>query len=128
MLLAKTDVLPLYAQVWLEDPETHEIPQWPRETEGEVIASATCIAVATRDDVKGNIHIEVWRGQVEVDDSEIGPVLFEGTITLSGPFAQVGNDIANHTVTVELGAGEHRVRIMTAPVGNLPERVYFIID
>jgi hypothetical protein len=59
--LARFDVTPYYGQIEIRDPTARDYPQWETGEE-KAVAIPGCIAVATRDDLRGTATIELRRG------------------------------------------------------------------
>jgi hypothetical protein len=112
-LLVRFSVEPAHAQVALADPRAAAYPEWDSGRE-PVTATEQVIVVATRPDVEGDVKIEVWTGPAEF---RLGTVVFDGPFLLAGPEASVGCLGTESVRAVELGAGEHRVRIFVDEPG-----------
>lgn len=105
------EVLPLYAQVGVQDVDTTDLPDWQTGNE-QAVATAHAILVATRPDTEGKVVIRVIRGPVESE-----AIVFDGTLDLTSGVIEVGNSIAGTVERVALGdPGVRRVQIAVDPV------------
>jgi hypothetical protein len=109
-----------YAQVELSDAEglPEDVPGWDGDT--PVAATPHYVTVATKPDIEGPVHIEVWRGARDCD----GVLIYDDTLVLRGSCAQVGSSVAAELRQIDLGAGEHRVQVFVDEPGYA-ERVTF---
>ncbi|MCK6533825.1 MAG: hypothetical protein L6Q84_12720 [Polyangiaceae bacterium] len=100
-LLARAKVIPYNAQVELSDLNATDYPQW-RTGHEAAVALADCVAVATQGDEAGKVVVEIWYGELQLDDPAIREPVFE--------------------------AGRYHLRVFTSPVGAPPARVYFLLS
>jgi hypothetical protein len=125
-LLARFEITPYYGQIEMRDPNARDYPQWETGEE-KALAMPGCIAVATQDDLHGKVTVEVWRGCLEARGSNLVRV-YQGELILTGEAAAVGNTVGAEFHPVTLSLGRHRVTAFTAASGELPDRVYFLIE
>ena len=127
MLLTRMIVSPMNCQVNLFAPNAREDPpQWPTDFDPVVISNSQWIAVSTICNIDGQVKIEVW--QENVPDGTRGEPVYEGAFVVAGAFTLVGSLTGNHLGVVPLTDGQHRVRVYTAPEGQLAREVYFVFD
>jgi hypothetical protein len=123
-VVARFEVLPLYAQVEVRDPAAVDLPEWENGNE-QAIATAQCVAVATRSDVDGLVSIEVWQ-----DEEDVGSewaLVFAGELLLTGPDLVVGNVVANEVHPVPVGPGWHRICVWVRPSEGRPAEVVVVL-
>lgn len=105
-LLLELEVLPLYAQVGVQDAGTTDLPDWQTGNE-RAVATGHAILVATRPDTEGKVVIRVIRGPAGSE-----AIVFDGTLDVTSGLIEVGNSIAGTVERVALGdPGVRRVQI-----------------
>lgn len=123
-LLGELSVSPAYGQVSIEDPGTLDLPEWVTGQE-RVVANPHAIMVATRSDVEGDVIITVLEGS---DVSGLGDVVFEGELSLSSPFMDVGSAVTSTVMRVRVDRqGTVGVRVFVDPLGA-PSCVRVLIE
>jgi len=109
--LLELEVLPLYAQVGVQDADTTDLPDWQTGNE-QAVATAHAILVATRPDTEGTVVIRVIRGPAELE-----AIVFDGTLDVTSGLIEVGNSLAGTVERVAVGEpGGRRVQIAVDPV------------
>jgi hypothetical protein len=126
-LLARVEVKPFNAQVELSDANTRAYPQWQTGEEA-VAALPQSVAVATRGDDRGNVVIEVWDDELQVEDPSLSEALYDGELVVTDDKVVVGNSVGNELHPVNVPTGRHRIRVYTSPTGALPGTVYFLLN
>lgn len=126
-VLGRFEVLPLHAQIEIRDAATAEYPQWETGEEA-VVATAQCIAVATRDDADGLVTIEVRRDQNQDIADDQWRLVYEGELLLTGENVVVGSYLAAQEHTRALGRGWHQVRVLVKPKDAQPSYVLVVFD
>jgi hypothetical protein len=119
-LLVRFTAAPVDARVVLADPSASALPEWESGRE-PVTAQRDAMAVATRAAQEGDVEIEVWRGEAHF---RVGTVVFDGPFVLGGSEASVGS--AGDVRTVDLGAGEHRVRVFVDRPGRAAQVAFAV--
>jgi len=126
-LLARAKVIPHNAQVELSDLNATDYPQWQTGNEAAV-ALPDCVAVATQGDQAGKVVVEIWYGELQVDDPALREPIFEGEFVTTENSVVVGNTVGNEFHSASLPAGRYHLRVFTSPVGAPPARVYFLLS
>jgi hypothetical protein len=104
--LLELEVLPLYAQVGVQDADTTDLPDWQTGNE-RAVATTHAILVATRPDTEGKVVIRVIPGSADA-----GTIVFDGALDVTSGLIEVGNAIAGTVERVVLrNPGVHRVQI-----------------
>ena len=78
-------------------------------------------------DSGGDVAVEVWTNQVEVEGVELRPV-YEGEFLLSDDHAVVGNTVGHEFHSIPLSPGRHHVKVFTSGSDGAPKAVYFLIE
>jgi hypothetical protein len=125
MMLAQGVIRPYYAQIELSDPTTPGYPDWGSGEEA-VVATPTCIVVATRPDHLGDVEVEAWLGGF--NEPSVGTPAWEGEFSLAGERAVIGSTVGNQFIDVPLGVGEYQVSVYTLPHGGMAERIVFALS
>jgi hypothetical protein len=125
--LARERIPPYYAQVQLSDAAHFDYPDWGDGT-ADVVASDSCIAVATRPDHLGDVEVEVWSGATE-GETEWGESVWTGRLTIGDGGAVFGTTVGNQLVPVQLPSGQYAVGVFTLPGPRLlAVRVIFSVE
>jgi len=125
-LLRRVRVTAFNGQVELSDPKATDYPQWQTGDE-PAVALPHSIAVATQSDSGGDVAVEVWTNQVEVEGVELRPV-YQGEFLLSDDHAVVGNTVGHEFHSIPLSPGRHHVKVFTSGLDGAPKAVYFLIE
>lgn len=124
-LLRSESVQPLHRQVQFGDALADDYPQWETGHESAIFDAQT-IVVATRDDWKGDVQVEVW---IEPTGQKLeGSQILDAEVQLVGDVAQFGNLVAGQLFDVGLRRGWYRVRVLVAPTDVEPAVVRFIVQ
>jgi hypothetical protein len=113
--LFEVSVLPLHAQVAIQDVSADDLPEW---TTGEerVVSSARAVLVATRPDTQGDVLLRVLRLTGRESLEVPGECVYEGSLLLSGSQIEVGNALAGSLFKVDVGCtGSVPLRIFVHP-------------
>lgn len=125
-LLARERIRPYYGQVEFRDPGKLDYPDWG-DGESDVVATASCVAVATRSDHLGQVEVEVWMGLPDAV-AVMGQPKWTGLMHVTGGHAVFGNTVGNHLVPVSLTAGDYHVWVFTLPLGSPADTVMFSLE
>jgi hypothetical protein len=110
--LLQLEVLPLYAQVTVQDRGTTDIPDWETGEE-RAVATSHAVLIATRPDTDGKVLIRVVHEPLEGRE-----IVFDGMLDLTSGDIEVGNLIAGVVEHVSTGVpGSRRVQISVDPPG-----------
>jgi hypothetical protein len=124
-VLGRFDVLPLYGQIDIRDPAAADYPQWETGEE-KAVATAHCIAVATRGDLDGRVAVEVRHEPIEEPDH--ATIAFDGSLLLTGEGLVVGNYLGGEEHWLPLPPGSHHVTVYTRPLEGRAAEVIVAID
>ncbi len=125
-IVARARVIPLHGQVVITDSEARDYPQWQTGQE-KAVGLPNSVAVATRADREGDVTIEVWGDELELEGEEELEVAYEGELFLTGDSVDIGNVEANDLHRIRLGNGRYHLKVLTASSATLPDRVYFVV-
>jgi hypothetical protein len=123
-VLATVSVMPLYAQVVVQSAGATDLPI-PETGEERAVASTEAVLVMTRDDLDGDVTIEVCRGGA---DPAPGARVYKGELSFTEPTLQVGSNVSGQLATVNIGrVGWVPLAIFVDPP-EAPSRVVVVID
>ena len=125
-LLQRIHVTPFNGQVELSDPKATDYPQWQTGNE-PAVALPQSIAVATQSDSHGDVAVEVWTNQVEVEGVELRPV-YEGEFLLSDDHAVVGNTVGHEFHFDSSFPWSAPRQVFISGSDGAPKAVYFLIE
>jgi hypothetical protein len=108
-LLIRVSVMPLYAQVVVQSQGATDLPI-PQTGDEPAVANTEAVIVATREDMDGDVAIEVRRGGA---DGPYGTQVYQGKLSLSTPALEVGSNVSGQLETVAVGR-----------TGQLPVTIY----
>jgi len=122
-VLTRISVMPLYAQVVVQSQGATDLPI-PETGLEPAVASTEAVIVATREDLDGDVAIEVRRGGA---DQDYGTRVFQGELSLTTPALEVGSNVSGQLATVDVGrTGQLPVTIYVDPP-ELPSTVIVIV-
>jgi hypothetical protein len=126
-LLKSVKVTPYHAQIELSDAAATDFPTW--QTGGEAVsATQHCVLVATREDRRGPVMIEVWQGAPPAGYLKGTAMPFDGAVDFSGEEVVVGSTVGGELHALSVTRGLHRLQVHTAPTGGRAAAVFFVID
>jgi hypothetical protein len=123
-VLATVSVMPLYAQVVVQSAGATDLPI-PETGAEPAVASTEAVIVATRDDLDGEVSIEVRRGGA---DPAPGTRIYQGELSFTSPALEVGSAVSGQLATVDVGrTGWVPLAIFVDPPQE-PSQVVVVID
>ncbi|MEV6816910.1 hypothetical protein [Micromonospora sp. NPDC051296] len=123
-VLATVSVMPLYAQVVVQSAGATDLPI-PETGAEPAVASTEAVLVATRDDLDGDVSIEVRRGG---DAPAPGVRVYEGELSFTTPALEVGSNVSGQLTTIDVGRiGWLPLAIFVDPP-EAPSKVVVVID
>lgn len=122
-ILTRISVMPLYAQVVVQSEGATDLPV-PETGDEPAVASSEAVIVATREDLDGEVSIEVRRPGT---GDRIGVRVYQGVLSLTTPALEVGSNVSGQLATVDVGrTGPVPVSIYVDPP-ELPSRVTVVV-
>ena len=127
ILLPKSTVLPLYAQVAILDPSVPDAYPEYQDPPGEAVAGPHGVVVYVRPDHLGDVTVEVRQGEASCAGAD--RMILETELKVQGSEGLVvGNVAANNLYPLTVSPGEHRVRVYVVGPIQAPTAVCFVID
>jgi hypothetical protein len=123
-VLATVSVMPLYAQVVVQSAGATDLPI-PETGAEPAVASTEAVIVATRDDLDGEVSIEVRRGGA---DSAPGTRVYKGELSFTSPALEVGSAVSGQLATVDVGRTGWVPLAIFADPPQEPSQVVVVID
>jgi hypothetical protein len=123
-LLLRREFTPDHAQLEFGDVEG-AYPAWAFGGE-PLVANEEKIGVATLPDFEGDAVIEVRLTAIQEVPDDVGVLIHDGIIRLSGDDAEVGTCLGGDLERVRLGRGRHRVRVFVDEPGYATRIVFLV--
>ncbi len=111
-------IVPFYAQIWLFDSTTKNIPEMGEEL-GRVVANENVVMIFTQPDTDGDVEVSIG----SVGDDTSGTLIYQGEMSFLSGVARVGSIAAGDLYDIKLtqNIGVH-VEIYASPL-ELPNKI-----